>query len=416
MNPQLPGSNVTFTAYVAPQYGTGTPTGTVTFLDGAAKLAQVTLDGSGHAVLATVALAAGSHFIAAAYSGDANFQESSASMTETITLASQTISFGSLSNVTYGAAPIALSATASSGLPVSYTVTGPATLTGTALNPTLTINGAGSVTVTASQAGDGVNWAAAAPVPQTFTVYPTPTISSLSPAFTVAGGTAFTLTVNGTAFSSGSQVYWGSTALATTFVSATQLTAAVTVAEITSAGTTTISVLTSDGSFSNPLVFETDSTATIAPTFTTKTVTVTAGTAATATYAVTLPSTSTDVSVTCLNLPAGASCSHSTAAKAVTITTSSATPVGSYQITVIFTEDLTSTTIAGLPILLLPLLWMRKKLMARGAWSTVCLGVILLAGTIFSTSCGGGSKSTSTTTTTNTTQVTSSGVVTLVVQ
>ena len=51
---------MTFTAYVAPQYGTGTPTGTVTFLDGAAKLAQVTLDGSGHAVLATVALAAGS--------------------------------------------------------------------------------------------------------------------------------------------------------------------------------------------------------------------------------------------------------------------------------------------------------------------------------------------------------------------
>ena len=80
--------------------------------------------------------------------------------------AAQTITFGPLSNVTYGVAPITLTGTASSGLPVSYAVTsGPATVAGS----TLTITGAGSVTVTALQLGDGT-YAAATPVPQTFTV------------------------------------------------------------------------------------------------------------------------------------------------------------------------------------------------------------------------------------------------------
>jgi hypothetical protein len=79
--------------------------------------------------------------------------------------AGQTITFGQLPNVTYGVAPITLTATASSGLAVSYTVTGPATVAGS----TLTITGAGIVTATALQQGNS-NFAAAAPVPQTFTV------------------------------------------------------------------------------------------------------------------------------------------------------------------------------------------------------------------------------------------------------
>ncbi len=81
--------------------------------------------------------------------------------------AAQTITFGALPNVAYGAPPIALAATASSGLAISYTVVGPATLSGS----TLTITGAGSITVTASQAGNS-NFAAATPVPQVFAVSP----------------------------------------------------------------------------------------------------------------------------------------------------------------------------------------------------------------------------------------------------
>jgi hypothetical protein len=57
-----------------------------------------------------------------------------------------------------------LTATASSGLPVTYTVSGPASVSGSTLN----VTGTGPVTVTAAQAGN-VSYAAAANVAQTFT-------------------------------------------------------------------------------------------------------------------------------------------------------------------------------------------------------------------------------------------------------
>src|SRR5580700_9611986 len=52
-----PGQNVTFTASVAPQTGTGVPTASVTFLDGQAQIAAVTLNG-GTASFSTATLAA----------------------------------------------------------------------------------------------------------------------------------------------------------------------------------------------------------------------------------------------------------------------------------------------------------------------------------------------------------------------
>ena len=51
----------------------GTPSGTVTFADGATRLATVPLDGSGTATFTTSALSLGSHSITATYSGDADF-------------------------------------------------------------------------------------------------------------------------------------------------------------------------------------------------------------------------------------------------------------------------------------------------------------------------------------------------------
>jgi hypothetical protein len=77
-----------------------------------------------------------------------------------INQATQTISFSALTNKTYGDPAFALNASASSGLPVSFSVvSGPATIT----DDMLTIVGAGTVVVRASQAGD-VTWSAAAPV------------------------------------------------------------------------------------------------------------------------------------------------------------------------------------------------------------------------------------------------------------
>ena len=75
-----------------------------------------------------------------------------ATLSFTIGLSNQTITFGVLSSVTYGVAPYTLTATASSTLPVSFASsnTAVATISGT----TITIVGAGTTTITASQAGD----------------------------------------------------------------------------------------------------------------------------------------------------------------------------------------------------------------------------------------------------------------------
>jgi hypothetical protein len=86
-----------------------------------------------------------------------------------------------------------------------------------------------------------------------------PVITNLSPAQTTAGGAAFTLTVTGTGFASGAVVTWNSTALATTFVSATQVTAAVPASLIATAGTANITEANSGGPNSNAAVFTTTS-------------------------------------------------------------------------------------------------------------------------------------------------------------
>ncbi len=86
------------------------------------------------------------------------------------------------------------------------------------------------------------------------------TVSGLNPAFAVAGGAAFTLTVNGTAFTAASVVMWNTTALTTTFVSATQLTANVPANLI--ATSVAVSVFVANGSTnSNGLFFDISLTA-----------------------------------------------------------------------------------------------------------------------------------------------------------
>lgn len=70
-NPSTYVQNVTFNATVTS--AGGTPTGTVTFRDGATVLATVPVDGSGHAAYTTSSLFIGAHAITATYNGDANF-------------------------------------------------------------------------------------------------------------------------------------------------------------------------------------------------------------------------------------------------------------------------------------------------------------------------------------------------------
>jgi hypothetical protein len=71
-DPSVYAQPVTFTATVANLSGAGTPSGTVTFMDGTTTLATVALV-AGQASYTTTTLARGSHAVTAVYSGDSNF-------------------------------------------------------------------------------------------------------------------------------------------------------------------------------------------------------------------------------------------------------------------------------------------------------------------------------------------------------
>src|SRR6516165_11425860 len=69
-----------------------------------------------------------------------------------------------------------------------------------------------------------------------------PSLTSLSPTGWIAGGAAFTLTVNGTGFISSSVVNFNGSPKTTTYVSSTQLTAMITAADISAAGSPSVTV------------------------------------------------------------------------------------------------------------------------------------------------------------------------------
>jgi thermitase len=77
---------------------------------------------------------------------------------------------------------------------------------------------------------------------------PPPAATSLSPSSRPAGSGAFTLTVNGTGFTSGASVVWNGSPRATTFVSSTQVTAAIPATDLAAAGSARVSVTNPDGS------------------------------------------------------------------------------------------------------------------------------------------------------------------------
>jgi YVTN family beta-propeller protein len=86
---------------------------------------------------------------------------------------------------------------------------------------------------------------------------PVPTVTTMSPSNAIAGTAPFTLTVNGTNFVAASIVSFGGTTAATTFVSSTQVTAAIPAPAIASAGTATVTVTSPmpGGGTSNALNF-----------------------------------------------------------------------------------------------------------------------------------------------------------------
>ena len=111
----------------------------------------------------------------------------------TVARAAQVITFGALAGKAFGDADFTVSATGgASGQPVTFGISGPATIAGN----TVTITGVGDVTVTASQAGN-TNYLAAVSVPQTFTVGKAAQTITFAPAATALITDSVTLTATG---------------------------------------------------------------------------------------------------------------------------------------------------------------------------------------------------------------------------
>ena len=341
----------------------------------------------------------------------ADYTAATRTVTLTVNQATPTINWATPAAITAGTALTATQLDATASVPGTFVYNPAPGTTPPVGTDTL------SVTFTPTDNVDYATVTATVTLTVNVPLNPVPFLGNITPAIADAGGAAFTITVKGSGFLANSTVYWGTTALTTQFVSSTQLTATVTSADIAIPGATAVNVQTPapGGGTSDVLQFEVDSPAgsTTAPTVPSTVVTVTAGT--TATYSISFPGSVTNATATCLNLPAGAICSYSFATGVLTISTSSTTPSGTYQVTVVFAETVASTSTAFilLPFLLLPLFFLRKKLAPRAIWPAVWLSLILLAATAFSVGCGGSSSPTKTTTTQS---VTSSGVVGMTVQ
>jgi hypothetical protein len=427
---------LTVTGAVSGGSGNPSPTGLITLTGGGYSSTQALSSGSAQFTITAGFLSTGSDTFTASYTPDSQSSTTYNSATGTsqqvtVTLATPTVTVTPSSFSITPAQPLTVTV-AVSGAP---TPTGSISLTGGGYSSTQALSSGstqfsitagslsiGSDTFTANYTPDSSssvtynNATGASTAVTVMQANPVPVISGISPLFTNAGGSAFTLTVNGSGFISGSTAYWGTSALTTTYGSANQLTAQVPAADIATGGTiTAITVQTPSpgGGTSNSFMFEVNSASGSAtgPTFTSTTATVTAGSSAS--YPVTLPSSVESAYVTCLNLPTGAACSYSATANTLSITTSSTTPKGTYQITVVFTQTVSGAATSW--ILLLPLVFLRRKLAARGAWVTACLGLVLLTVAAYTAGCGGGG-STTTTPPPQTHQVVSSGSIGITIQ
>ena len=108
--------------------------------------------------------------------------------------------------------------------------------------PATDIATAGTITITVvNAAADGGTSAGTSFVVSN----PAPSVTSVSPALVTPGGPQFVLTVNGAGFVATSTVKWNGADRATTFVSATQLNATITAADIAAQGSAQVTVFNS---------------------------------------------------------------------------------------------------------------------------------------------------------------------------
>jgi hypothetical protein len=142
---------------------------------------------------------------------------------------------------------------ATAGANIYYTTNGsaPTATSGTLYTGSISVSSSETVSAVAIASGySDSSVASAAYTINNAQIALVPTITSLLPVSATVGGAAFTLTVTGTNFVSGATVQWNATALTTTFVSSTQLAAAIPASLIAAAGTATVTVTDSAGTSS----------------------------------------------------------------------------------------------------------------------------------------------------------------------
>ena len=137
------------------------------------------------------------------------------------------------------------------GAPLATTFVGGSELTATVPSGLLASVGVNAVTV--------VNPDNQVSTALPFTVFqaPAPVILGLKPGSALAGSPAFSLTVDGSGFLPGASVTWNGSALVTTSVSASELTAAVPASDIAAVGSSTVQVVNPGGGTSAGRTFST---------------------------------------------------------------------------------------------------------------------------------------------------------------
>ncbi len=147
VNPSVSGQSVMFTATVSPVApGAGTPTGTVTFLDGGSPIGAGTLSGAGVATFTTSALAVGNHTITTSYGGDGNFNGNTGSLAGNPQVVNEAVSATAVSssaNPSVFGQAVTFSATVTAVAPGSGTPSGTVQLVidGGNVGPALTLAG-----------------------------------------------------------------------------------------------------------------------------------------------------------------------------------------------------------------------------------------------------------------------------------
>jgi hypothetical protein len=162
------------TATVTPG-SSGMPTGAVTFLNGATPLGTATLDGSGAATFATSGLGVGSHSIIANYAGDADNLPSTATLTFVVSDGVPVITWTNPGAIVYGTTLSSTQLNATASVPGTFAyspaagttpVTGTDTLSVT-FTPTDTADytaATATVTLTVTQATPAITWATPAAI------------------------------------------------------------------------------------------------------------------------------------------------------------------------------------------------------------------------------------------------------------